>query len=113
MRAMLIGSPPCSELVPESYPRRPWVRLRGGVGSSLVHAVRRASVGDVRAARTAGYRPATPPMTTARPIPPTIPIHGSATSQPWLVAYAAETAEPSTTPASPPAPASSSASARN
>jgi hypothetical protein len=40
--------------------------LSGGGG----HAVRSASVGERRAARVAGYRPATAPMARAAPIPP-------------------------------------------
>ena len=34
------------------------------------HTVRNASVGDRRAARIDGYRPATAPMTRAAPTPP-------------------------------------------
>ncbi len=47
-------------------------------------------------------------MTTARPTPPATPTHGTATSQPWLFAYATVTSDPSVTPITPPEPASNS-----
>jgi hypothetical protein len=45
--------------------------------------VRSASVGDTRAARMAGYRPAMAPISTAAVRPPTIAIVGMRTPHPW------------------------------
>src|SRR4051812_40893430 len=48
-------------------------------------APRRGSVGLSRAARSAGYSPATAPIASAAPAPPTTASAGTATAQPWLV----------------------------
>jgi hypothetical protein len=46
-----------------------------------VHTVRSAVVGDIRAARRAGSRPAIAPMVIAAPIPPAHPVVGMTTAQ--------------------------------
>jgi hypothetical protein len=53
---------------------------------SLAHTLRRAAAGASRAARTAGYRPASAPMTSASATPPATASTGTTTIQPWLAA---------------------------
>src|SRR4051794_10988766 len=77
------------------------------------HTVLNASVGDRRAARNAGSRPATAPMANAAPSPPAHATVGTVTAQCLVVAYTAVDAAPSATPMAPPATDSSTASDRN
>ncbi len=55
-------------------------------GCVLAHTLRRAAAGASRAARTAGYRPASAPSTSATTIAPATETTGTTTVQPWLYA---------------------------
>lgn len=59
---------------------------RGHVVSIIpgAHAVRRASVGDSRAARNAGSKPASAPMARADPKPPAHATTGTTTAHPFV-----------------------------
>ena len=50
-------------------------------GILCCHTLHSASVGDIRAARSAGHNPATAPMTTDAPIPPPQASGGMTTPQ--------------------------------
>jgi hypothetical protein len=52
--------------------------------AAVPHTVRSASVGDNRAALSAGSRPATAPMTSAAPRPPAQATAGITTAQPFV-----------------------------
>jgi len=57
-------------------------RTRGGSG--LVHMLQRASVGDIRAARMAGSRPAMAPIARAEARPPAQARGGMTVAQCWV-----------------------------
>jgi Tn3 transposase DDE domain len=69
----------------------PGLRPRAG------HALRSASVGVSRAARSAGYRPATAPTPSAAASPPHTVTGGMTGDQPRSLATASVTAEPAAT----------------
>src|SRR6516162_7365364 len=77
------------------------------------YALRSASVGDSRAARSAGYMPATAPTTAAMPSPPQTATPGTSVAQPCSRATENVTAAPMPTPHPPPSTDSSNASSRN
>ncbi len=64
-----------------------WAEVRAGRPrdrSAGGHAVRSASVGERRAARLAGYRPAMAPMARAAPIPPYSAAGGISSDSCWV-----------------------------
>src|SRR3954451_10624220 len=77
------------------------------------HAVRNATVGGIRDARTAGIRPANAPIRMAEAMPPVHASAGITTAQCFELAYTAVAATPTSTPAAPPITASRIDSARN
>src|SRR6266542_5796143 len=84
-----------------------------GAPPPRVQTERRASVGDSRAARIAGYSPASAPITIAAPRPAARAAGGTTGVQPRFDAYATVMPAPSAAPASPPVADSSSDSPRN
>ena len=60
---------------------RRWLRTQGAG-----YTERSASVGDSRAARSAGYSPATAPMTSAAASPPASASGGTTAGRPWVAA---------------------------
>src|SRR5262249_13957778 len=78
-----------------------------------IYAERRASVGESRAAREAGYRPAAAPTTSAPSVPAQRAAPGRDNVQLWVVAAISVAGTPSAGPASPPMPERISASVRN
>jgi hypothetical protein len=79
----------------------------------LPYTVRSATVGGIRDARTAGIRPANPPIRTAEVMPPAHASAGITTAQPLELAYTAVAPAPASTPTTPPMTASRIDSARN
>src|SRR5260370_36681911 len=66
------------------------------------HAVRSATAGGTRDARTAGSRPASAPMRMAEMMPPDHASTGITTAQLLELAYTAVAAAPASTPTTPP-----------
>jgi len=64
--------------------------------------VRKASVGESREARMAGYSPAAAPITSAAAMPPNIAAGGMITSHPCNREYPAVAAAPRAIPPAPP-----------
>src|SRR6266536_1732803 len=81
--------------------------------SRPAHTVRNATVGGIRAARTAGIRPASMPIRIAEAMPPAHASTGITMAQLFELAYTAVAAAPASTPTTPPMTASRIDSPRN
>jgi hypothetical protein len=77
------------------------------------HIDHRASVGDMRAARSAGSSPATAPTSNAAAKPAPHATGGITIVHPRVTAYTAVAVAPAATPTTPPSRANRTASARN
>jgi hypothetical protein len=69
---------------PRSQFRRPGPKSAECRGGRRIQGAARASVGERRAARMAGYRPATPPITRVAATPPAIAHGGTTVGQSWV-----------------------------
>ena len=83
---VLAGVLPASAASAQSRPAQSSLPVNWDFATAVVHSVQSASVGDRRAARRAGSRPAAAPMSSAAPRPPAQARGGMTTAQPLLVA---------------------------
>jgi hypothetical protein len=90
-------------MVTRRRPARAGRKVASRQRSSLPHAVRNATVGDIRDARTAGIRPANAPIRMAEAMPPSHASTGIATAQQSSRASPKHTTERSPSPPGPPA----------